>query len=117
MIKTIAEIGINHNGDLEIAKHLITIAKLAGMDYVKFQKRNLEVCIPEHMRNNIRETPWGDMTYMEYKKRIEFEKPEYDEIDRFSLNREYSGRHPRGTSTALTSLRPTMFRSSRYPLP
>ena len=83
MIKTIAEIGINHNGDLEIAKHLITIAKLAGMDYVKFQKRNLEVCIPEHMRNNIRETPWGDMKYMDYKKHIEFEKPEYDEIDKF----------------------------------
>ena len=83
MIKTIAEIGINHNGDLDTAKQLISIAKTAGMDYVKFQKRNVDVCIPEAMKNTIRETPWGDMKYIDYKHKIEFEKPEYDEIDEF----------------------------------
>lgn len=79
----IAEIGINHNGDLGIAKQLITIAKTAGCDYVKFQKRNLDVCIPDSMKNTMRETPWGVIPYIDYKRKIEFEKPEYDEIDRF----------------------------------
>lgn len=83
MIKTIAEIGINHNGSLDIAKQLINIAGTAGVDYVKFQKRNPDKCVPESQKNLMRETPWGDMTYYEYKQRIEFGEREYEEIDAY----------------------------------
>jgi len=79
----IAEIGINHNGDLTIAKRLIDIAALSGCDAVKFQKRNPDVCVPEHQKNVMRDTPWGTMTYLEYKYKVEFGKTEYDEIDRY----------------------------------
>jgi len=79
----IAEIGINHNGDLNIAKRLIDIAALSGCDAVKFQKRKPAVCVPEHQKNVMRDTPWGTMTYLDYKYRVEFEKAEYDEIDRY----------------------------------
>ncbi|MFW6007783.1 MAG: N-acetylneuraminate synthase family protein [archaeon] len=79
----IAEIGINHNGNLDIAKKLIYEAKNAGVDVVKFQKRNPDVCVPEERKNDIKGTPWGTMTYLEYKKKIEFEKKEYDEIDKY----------------------------------
>lgn len=81
--KFIAEIGINHNGDVEIAKRLIDVAAIAGCDYVKFQKRNPDVCVPEEQKTKKKVTPWGEMTYLEYKKRIEFGKEEFDEIDRY----------------------------------
>ena len=74
----VAEIGINHNGSLELAKELIDSAVAAGCDAVKFQKRNPDVCVPDHQKNVIRETPWGKMTYIEYKHRVEFGKKEYD---------------------------------------
>jgi N-acetylneuraminate synthase len=79
----IAEIGINHNGDLGIAKRLIDIAALSGCDAVKFQKRNPDVCVPEHQKSVMRDTPWGTMTYLEYKYKVEFGKTEYDEIDSY----------------------------------
>lgn len=79
----IAEVGINHNGSLDIAMKLIDIAKKSGADVVKFQKRNLDKSIPQNQRNVIRDTPWGKMTYFEYKKRLEFEKEEYDKIDEY----------------------------------
>lgn len=79
----IAEIGINHNGDLDKALELIKIAKDAGADCVKFQKRTPEICVPEHQKHTLRETPWGSMTYFQYKKIIEFGKKEYDVIDRY----------------------------------
>lgn len=79
----IAEIGLNHNGDIEIAKKLIDSAVLAGCDAVKFQKRNPEKCVPQSQRDKIRETPWGTMTYFEYRYKVEFGKEEYDEIDRY----------------------------------
>lgn len=79
----IAEIGINHNGSLDLAKQLIKMAKDAGADVVKFQKRDPDICVPENEKNKIRNTPWGEMTYLDYKKKIEFEKNEYDEIDRY----------------------------------
>jgi N-acetylneuraminate synthase len=83
----IAEIGINHNGDINIAKKLIDIASLSGCDAVKFQKRNPDVCVPEHQKNIMRETPWGTMTYLEYKYKVEFGKEEYDEIDHYCKER------------------------------
>lgn len=79
----IAEIGINHNGDLDIAKRLIDIAALSGCDAVKFQKRNPDVCVPEHQKGIMRETPWGTMTYLDYKYKVEFGKEEYDQIDEY----------------------------------
>lgn len=79
----IAEIGINHNGDMEIAKKLIDAAVLAGCDAVKFQKRTPDLCVPPEQRNIMRETPWGCIPYIEYKKRIEFGPEDYKEIDRY----------------------------------
>jgi N-acetylneuraminate synthase len=78
----IGEIGINHNGSLEIAKELIDAAFSAGCDAVKFQKRTPDVCVPEDQRDVIRITPWGEMTYLEYRECIEFGYEEYAEIDR-----------------------------------
>tara|TARA_B100000959_G_scaffold248657_1_gene275740 strand:+ start:125 stop:964 length:840 start_codon:yes stop_codon:yes gene_type:complete len=83
----IAEIGINHNGDLAIAKKLIDIAKVAGCDVVKFQKRNPDVCVPEHQKSVMRDTPWGRMTYLEYKYKVEFDKNDYNEIDSYCKSR------------------------------
>jgi len=79
----IAEIGLNHNGDLGIAKKLIDAAVLAGCDAVKFQKRTPELCVPPEQRDIPRETPWGIMTYMEYRLKVEFGFDEYAEIDRY----------------------------------
>ena len=79
----IAEIGINHNGCLDTAKRLIDISAAAGCDAVKFQKRNPDVCVPEHQKNVLRSTPWGEMTYLEYKYKVEFWEKEYDIIDQY----------------------------------
>lgn len=76
----IAEIGLNHNGDVDIAKKLIDVAADAGADAVKFQKRTPEISTPEHMRDVPRETPWGTMTYLDYRRRVEFGRDEYIEI-------------------------------------
>ena len=79
----IAEIGINHNGDLQIAKKLIDAAFATGWDCVKFQKRTPELCVPEHQKNVLRDTPWGRITYLEYRYKVEFGKNEYDYIDKY----------------------------------
>jgi N-acetylneuraminate synthase len=79
----IAEVGINHNGDLENAKRLIDAAHHAGVDAVKFQKRTPELCVPMEQRNQMRETPWGYITYMDYRIKTEFGDKEYSEIDRY----------------------------------
>ena len=79
----IAEIGINHNGDLETAKKLIDAAQRAGCDAVKFQKRTPELCVPPEQRDRLRETPWGTMTYLEYRHRMEFGDKEFREIDEY----------------------------------
>lgn len=79
----VAEIGINHNGDIENAKKMIVAAKNAGVDAVKFQKRTPELCVPIEQRNHMRETPWGYVTYLDYRRKVEFGKKEFDEIDSF----------------------------------
>jgi N-acetylneuraminate synthase len=79
----IAEIGLNHNGDVGIAKQLIDIAAEAGCDAVKFQKRTPEICVPPEQRSVERDTPWGRMTYMDYRYRVEFEDEQYQEIDNY----------------------------------
>jgi N-acetylneuraminate synthase len=79
----IGEIGINHNGSLKIAKQLIHAAKNAGCDAVKFQKRSPEHCVPKDQWNIERETPWGRMTYIEYRYKVELSLEDYSEIDRY----------------------------------
>jgi N-acetylneuraminate synthase len=79
----IAEIGINHNGDLEIAKQMIDAAVHAGVDAVKFQKRTPEVCTPPEQQKQMRETPWGYITYLDYRYKVEFNEEQYREIDRY----------------------------------
>jgi len=83
----IAEIGINHNGDIELAKKLIDIAAQAGCDAVKFQKRTPDICVPDKMKSVMRETPWGLLTYLDYKKKIEFSENEYDLIENYCKQR------------------------------
>jgi len=82
-VKIIAEIGINHNGDMSIAKHLIDTAVLSNCDYVKFQKRSPDIAVPDRQKQVMRDTPWGQMSYIDYKHRLEFSKEEYDEINRY----------------------------------
>ena len=79
----VAEIGINHNGLLEVARKLIEGAKAAGCDAVKFQKRTPEICVPKDQWNIERDTPWGRMTYIDYRYKVEFTKEDYAQIDNF----------------------------------
>ncbi len=79
----IAEIGINHNGDIEIAKAMIDAAVHAGVDAIKFQKRTPEVCTPPEQQKQMRDTPWGYITYLDYRYKVEFGQEEYREIDRY----------------------------------
>ncbi len=84
----IAEIGINHNGSLAIARKLIDGAVLAGCDAVKFQKRTPELCVPRDQWDVERDTPWGRMKYIDYRHRVEFGAGEYAEIDRYCREKE-----------------------------
>ncbi|MCW5877422.1 MAG: N-acetylneuraminate synthase family protein [Anaerolineales bacterium] len=77
----IGEIGINHNGDIDVAKQLIDLAKWAGADAVKFQKRTPELATPPDQRDKMRETPWGYITYLDYRYKVEFDEAAYREID------------------------------------
>ena len=86
MVKIISEIGINHNGSIEKCKELIMLSKVAGADYVKIQKRNPDVCVPEHQKSKRRMTPWGEMSYLEYKYRIEFSEEQIKELVEYSNN-------------------------------
>lgn len=79
----IAEIGINHNGSLKLAKKLIKGAFNAGCDAVKFQKRTPELCVPKDQWHVERETPWGRITYIEYRHKVELNLDDYSEIDRY----------------------------------
>jgi len=77
----IAEIGINHNGSIDIAKKLIDATNATGWNCAKFQKRNPDVCVPENQKNILRNTPWGEMKYINYKYKVEFGIKEYNQID------------------------------------
>src|SRR5512144_2474749 len=78
----IAEIGINHNGDLGIARQMIDAAVHASADAVKFQKRTPEIATPPDQQKQMRETPWGYITYLEYRHKVEFNEEQYCEIEK-----------------------------------
>jgi len=82
----IGEIGINHNGSVTLAKEIILLAKTNGFDAVKMQKRDLDVCIPDSYKDKVRETPWGQISYLKYKKKIEFNHNQFKEIIRYCKN-------------------------------
>ena len=86
MVKIISEIGINHNGSIEICKKLIMLSKVSGADYVKIQKRNPDICVPENQKSRMRKTPWGEMTYLEYKHRLEFNEEQIKELVEYSIS-------------------------------
>ena len=88
MINVIGEIGINHNGSVDTAKKLIDVCVVAGCSHVKFQKRTPDICVPDHQKDEIRKTPWGEITYLDYKKRIEFGSDEYDDLVEYANEKE-----------------------------
>jgi N-acetylneuraminate synthase len=77
----VGEIGINHNGDVGVAKQLIDLAKWAGVDAVKFQKRTPELAVPADQKDKMRETPWGYISYLDYRYKVEFDEKQYREIE------------------------------------
>ena len=81
MYKTllVAEIGINHNGDMNVVRRLIEESAAAGFNYVKFQKRDVDLCVPQERRMEMKDTPWGRISYIDYKEILE--DINYDEID------------------------------------
>ena len=81
-VYVIAEIGINHNGDVQLAKELIDLAHDSDCDAVKFQKRTIEKVYPKSVLETPRESPWGKTT-RDQKLGLEFGKKEYDEINRY----------------------------------
>ena len=83
----IAEIGINHNGEMSFVKRMIDFANVFQWDCVKLQKRNPEKSVPEQQRSVIRDTPWGRMTYLEYRQKVELGKTDYDGIDEYTRDR------------------------------
>jgi len=86
-VLVIAEIGINHNGSLDMARKLIDGAYLAGAEAVKFQKRTPERCVPKEQWHLERDTPWGRIPYIEYRRRMEFGDAEFAAIDRHCRER------------------------------
>ena len=79
----VAEIGLNHNGSIDIAKKLMDAAFASNWHCVKFQKRTPDICVPENQKNVPRDTPWGKMTYLEYRHKVEFGQEQYNYIDRY----------------------------------
>ena len=80
----IGEIGINHNADMTVIKKLIDATHACNWDCAKFQKRNPDICVPEHQKSKMRDTPWGRMSYIDYKHKIELGSHEYDYINFYS---------------------------------
>jgi len=83
-----AEIGINHNGSMEMARQLIDIAANCGCEGVKFQKRTPDLCVPEHQKNFMRGTPWGVMTYLEYRHKVEFSADQIYELGDYARSKD-----------------------------
>jgi N-acetylneuraminate synthase len=82
-IYLIGEIGINHNGDIQVAKKLIDAVAACDWNCAKFQKRDPDICVPEKQKKMPKDTPWGRMTYLEYRKHVELGRKEYNYIDKY----------------------------------
>ena len=106
-VSVIAEIGLNHNGNVDTAIQLVDVDVTAdaGAQAVKFQKRIPAISTPEHMKNAQRDTPWGMMTYLEYRNRVEFCREQYVEIGDYATYRGLDWFAPRRTSPPWTSSR------------
>ena len=87
----IAEIGINHNGDMKNVFKLIDLAKDTGCDAVKFQKRTPELAVPKDQWDVTKDTPWGLISYIDYKNRIELSVEQYKEIDKYCSKKRFYG--------------------------
>lgn len=83
----VGEIGINHNGDIDVVKKLIDVAAETGLNAVKFQKRTPELCVPRDQWDIERDTPWGVMKYIDYRYKVEFDESEYREISSYCDSR------------------------------
>lgn len=83
----IAEVGINHNGDVGVVEKLVDFASVADWDCIKLQKRDPDQCVPYEQRHALRDTPWGEMTYLEYRRRLEFSTEQYERIWRYCWGR------------------------------
>jgi N-acetylneuraminate synthase len=70
----VGEIGINHNGDIDVVKKLVDVAASTGLNAVKFQKRTPELCVPRDQWDIERDTPWGVMKYIDYRYKVEFDE-------------------------------------------
>ena len=86
-IYIVGEIGINHNGDIDVVKKLVDVAAETGLNAVKFQKRTPELCVPRDQWDIERDTPWGVMKYIDYRHKIEFDQSEYQEISDYCASR------------------------------
>ena len=87
----IAEIGINHNGDMNNVFNPIDIASEAGCNAVKVSEKDTRTCVPESEWEVRRETPWGEMSYIDYKKKIELSINQYKEIDNYCKQNKLHG--------------------------
>ena len=83
----VGEIGINHNGDVDVVKKLIDVAADTGLNAVKFQKRTPELCVPRDQWDIERDTPWGVMKYIDYRYKVEFNEAEYKEISDYCASK------------------------------
>jgi N-acetylneuraminate synthase len=83
-----AEIGINHNGSIDLAKELINIADRTGCNGVKFQKRNPRVAVPEKQKDVPKDTPWGTMSYLQYREKVEFSQAQMEELRDYAVERD-----------------------------
>jgi N-acetylneuraminate synthase len=109
----IGEVGINHNGSLELAKRLIDGAALAGCDAVKFQKRTPELCVPKDQWHIERDTPWGRITYIEYRHKVEFGFNEYEQIDDYCRSKKidwFASPWDEEAVSFLEAFRPVMYK-------
>lgn len=86
-IYIIGEIGINHNGDIDVVKKLVDVAADTGLNAVKFQKRTPELCVPRDQWDIERDTPWGVMKYIDYRHKVEFNQAEYQEISDYCASK------------------------------
>ena len=86
-IYIVGEIGINHNGDIDVVKKLVDVAAETGLNAVKFQKRTPELCVPRDQWDIERDTPWGVMKYIDYRYKVEFDQSEYQEISDYCASR------------------------------